>query len=103
MRKLVLLIPVVLLLAGCSQEWSGEVRFKVREIAEVSSGPLVALDVEGEKPKGIEVISSATAKPDQFPADIKAGEIVVCQVKQTDEDNLDGGNTRTDVGPCRRA
>ena len=102
MKKLFLLLPVVLLLSGCAQEWSGEVQFKVRKIGEITSGPLVVLDVDGEKPKGIEVISSATAKPDQFPADIKAGDVVVCQVKQYDKDNLDGGNTRTDVGPCRR-
>ncbi|MCS7480901.1 hypothetical protein ACFFQW_36520 [Umezawaea endophytica] len=103
MRKLVLLLPFLLLLTGCAQEWSGEVRFKVREIGEITSGPLVVLDVEGDKPTGIELISSGTAKPDQFPADIKPGDVVLCQVKQHDKDNLDGGNTRTTIGPCKRA
>ncbi|HEX6342879.1 hypothetical protein [Umezawaea sp.] len=102
MRKLFLLLPVVLLLSGCASEWSGEVRFKVREVREISSGPMVFLDVEGDKPTGLQLISAGSAEPDQLPADVKPGEVVVCQVKQTDDDNLDGGNTRTSVGPCRR-
>jgi len=104
MRKLLLLLPVVLLLGACSSDWSGEVRFKVREIGKISSGPLVALDVDGEAPEGLTGrITAETATPDQLPADVKPGDLVVCQVKQHDDNGFDGGNTKTTVGPCRRA
>lgn len=104
MRKLLLLLPAFLLVAGCASEWTGEVRFKVREIGEISSGPRISLDVDGPKPKGLQgQISAGGASPDQFPADIKPGEIVICQVKQTDDNGFDGGNMKTAVGPCKRA
>ena len=58
MRKLLLLLPAFLLVAGCASEWTGEVRFKVREIGEITSGPRVSLDVDGEKPKGLQGVIS---------------------------------------------
>jgi hypothetical protein len=104
MRKLFLLLPVLLLLVGCSSEWNGEVRFKVRRIGEVTSGPLISLDVDGEAPKGsYGLITTGTAKPDQLPADIKPGELVVCQVRQYDDNGFDDVDPKTTVGPCRRA
>jgi len=104
MRGILLLLPAFLLLAGCSSEWKEDVRFKVREIGEISSGPLVVLDVDGEAPEGIHGrISTGSAKPDQFPADIKAGDLVVCQVRQYDDNGFDGKDPKTTVGPCRRA
>ena len=102
MKRLVLLLPVVLLLTGCAREWTGEVRFKVREIGQISSGPRISLDVDGPKPEGLERISTGGASPDQFPADIKPGEIVLCQVKQYDDNGFDSGDMKTTVGPCRR-
>ncbi len=104
MKKLFLLLPAFLLVVGCASEWSGEVRFKVRQIGEISSGPRVSLAVDGPEPKGLQgLISGGSATPDQFPADIKAGEIVICQVKQTDDNGFDGGNMKTTIGPCKRA
>ncbi|PRY32713.1 hypothetical protein [Umezawaea tangerina] len=104
MRKLLLLVPVVLLLSGCASEWNGEVRFKVRTIGEISSGPVVALDVDGDKPSGtLEQLTSGVTKPDQLPAGVKVGDVVVCSVRQHDANGFDGGNTETAIGPCKRA
>lgn len=103
MKKLFLLFAALLLLVGCASEWTGEVRFKVRRIGEITSGPRISLDVDGPEPKGLQgMITGGGATPDQFPADIKPGEIVICQVKQTDDNGFDGGNMKTAVGPCRR-
>jgi len=102
-KKSLLLLPAFLLLVGCSSEWNEEVRFKVREIGEITSGPRISLDVDGTPPKGTYgVIKTGGASPDQFPADIKVGELVICQVRQYDDNGFDGKDPKTTVGPCRR-
>jgi hypothetical protein len=104
MRPVLVLLVTLLALAGCARDWSGDVRFKVRETMTLTSGKqIVTLDVDGAAPADpIRKFTTASAAPDQFPADVKPGEVVVCAVKQHDGNNLDGLDTETTVGPCRR-
>jgi hypothetical protein len=104
MRPVLVLLVALLALAGCARDWGGDVRFKVRETVTLTSGrQIVALDVDGDAPADpIKKFTSASAAPDQFPADIKPGEVVVCAVAQHDANGFDSGELDTTVGPCRR-
>ena len=106
--RLLGLVLVCLALAGCS-DWEGEVRFKVTRIAPPyeSLGKMrpahVVMDVVGEAPKSARVSSPSGADVDQFPADVKVGDEVLCKVSTVEDNGLDGKDPKTTVGPCRRA
>jgi hypothetical protein len=102
------LLLACLVLAGCSS-WEGDVRFTVVRIdpGYESTGRTmparVVMDLDGEAPKSARVASPEGADIDQFPADIKVGDKVLCAVKTADDNGLDDVDPKTTVGPCRRA
>jgi hypothetical protein len=105
--RLLGLAVVCLALAGCSS-WEGDVRFKVTRIAPPyeSMGQmrpaLVVMDVVGEAPKSARVSSPESAEIDQFPADVKVGDEVLCKVGTVEDNSLDDVGPKTAIGPCRR-
>lgn len=110
LKACVAVLAVGALLAGCGSEWEEEVRFKVTRITpehEVTPGrtspPHVVLALDQEDPKGLTSLETAGADIDQFPAGIKVDDVVVCKVRQSEENNLDGLGPESEVGPCRMA
>lgn len=107
MRLLALLLAC-LVLAGCSS-WEGDVRFTVTRIdpGYESMGEKrparVVMDVDGEAPESARVASPEGADIDQFPADVKVGDKVICTVKTADDNGADGVDPKTTIGPCKRA
>ncbi|CCH35452.1 hypothetical protein ABZ816_12685 [Actinosynnema sp. NPDC047251] len=97
------------LLVGCGSDWTGDVRFKVTRIAPARESmgeakkPFVVLELDQEQPDGIPEITTEGADSDQFPADIKVGDVVVCTLHRSDDNGLDGVEAKQTVGPCRRA
>jgi hypothetical protein len=59
------------------------------------------LEIDQDQPDSIEQISKKAANLDQFPEGIKAGDLVVCSVRQSDKSGFDQEGVQTDVGPCR--
>lgn len=110
MRKLVPLLAIVLLLAGCAREWEGDLAFKVTRIGTPSESTVgnpvparVSLELDQAEPNSVTALGKQHgADLDQFPSDVKVGDRVVCKVKQSDENGLDGGNVKVVIGPCER-
>jgi co-chaperonin GroES (HSP10) len=111
MRKLVTLLAIVLLLAGCARQWEGDLKFKVTRIGTPSESTVgnpvparVSLDLDQDEPNSVTALGKQhVADLDQFPSDVKVGDQVVCKVKQSDENGFDGGNVKVVIGPCKRA
>lgn len=103
-------LAVGTLLVGCSAEWEEEVRFKVTRITpetEVTPNRTLparaVLELDQEDPGAIVTITSASADIGQFPEGIKAGDAVICKVRQVEKNNVDGLEPETEIGPCRLA
>jgi hypothetical protein len=97
------------LLVGCGNSWEEEVRFKVTRITpeqQITPGktkpPYVVLALDQEDPDGLVSLDTAGADIDQFPEGIKAGDVVICEVRQDEKNNLDGLEPESEVGPCRK-
>ncbi|MEV8441556.1 hypothetical protein AB0425_29595 [Actinosynnema sp. NPDC051121] len=110
LRACVAILAVGTLLVGCGRDWEEDVRFKVTRINpehETVPGrtapPYVVLALDQEDPKGLVPLDTAGAPIDQFPAGIKVDDVVVCKVRQVEENNADGLEPETRVGPCRSA
>lgn len=98
------------LLVGCGREWEEEVRFKVTRIhpeKELTPGhtspPHVVLELDQEDPGGIRPLATAGADIDRFPPGVAVGDVVVCRVRQSEDNSFDGVDPQTEVGPCRAA
>ncbi|XVS64226.1 hypothetical protein ACQPYE_39290 [Actinosynnema sp. CA-299493] len=103
-------LAVGTLLVGCGAEWEEEVRFKVTRITEATEvtpnrtlPARAVLELDQEDPGAIVSIPSAGADLDQFPAGVEVGDAVICKVRQVEDNNLDGVEPKTEVGPCRQA
>ncbi|MFE9744529.1 hypothetical protein ACFYOT_06465 [Saccharothrix saharensis] len=48
-------------------------------------------------------LKTAGADIDRFPNGIKAGDAVICKVRQVEKNNLDGLEPESEVGPCQLA
>ncbi|WP_158847104.1 hypothetical protein [Saccharothrix deserti] len=110
LKACVAVLAVGTLLVGCSSEWEEDVQFKVTRITpetEVTPGrtspPRAVLALDQEDPKGLVALNTASADLDQFPDGIKAGDVVICKVRQVEANNLDGLGAESTVGPCRMA
>ena len=110
LKACVAVLAVGTLLVGCSADWEEEVRFKVTRITpetEVTPNrtlpPRAVLELDQDDPGGIVTIKTVSAELDQFPDGIKAGDVVICKVRQVEDNNLDGLAPETEVGPCRSA
>ncbi|MBB5806498.1 hypothetical protein F4560_006266 [Saccharothrix ecbatanensis] len=97
------------LLVGCSNSWEEEVRFKVTSITperQVTPGhtspPRVVMALDQDDPDALVPLNKASAEIDQFPAGIKVGDVVICEVRQDEKNNLDGLEPESEVGPCRK-
>ncbi|GGP80911.1 hypothetical protein GCM10010185_63570 [Saccharothrix coeruleofusca] len=96
-------------LAGCGSEWEGEVRFEVTRIAPPyeSMGERkpehVVLALDQEVPDSVRGLQTTGADIDQFPEGVAVGDRVLCRVRQSDDNGLDGVDPTTTVGPCREA
>ncbi len=104
------ILAVGTLLVGCSADWEEEVRFKVTRITperQVTPGhtspPYVVLALDQDDPDPLVALDTAGADIDQFPEGIKAGDVVICKVRQVEKNNLDGLEPESEVGPCRTA
>ncbi|MEU6150845.1 hypothetical protein ABZ816_12680 [Actinosynnema sp. NPDC047251] len=96
------------LLVGCgNKDWEGDVAFKVTKVnpGYESMGqirpPYANLEIDQDEPKSIEPISTRVADLDQLPEGVAAGDLVTCEVRQTDESGFDQKGVRTDVGSCK--
>lgn len=112
MKRLgIALLALGFLLTGCSSEWQGEVRYKVLSLHESyesipgSVKPAYArLEIDGAEPQGaVEPVSPAVADLDKLPEGVAVGDVVVCPVRQYDENSYDGKGTEVTVGPCTAA
>ncbi|CAL9667671.1 hypothetical protein SUDANB95_07288 [Actinosynnema sp. ALI-1.44] len=104
----VVVVAVGMVLVGCGSEWTGELKFEVTRIAPAREGvggtkqPYVIMKLDQEQPDGLPKMDTAGADADQFPADIKVGDKVVCDFRRWDDNGLDGVDPKQEVGPCRR-
>ncbi|NUT47369.1 MAG: hypothetical protein HOV94_08665 [Saccharothrix sp.] len=110
LKACVAVLAVGALLVGCGSDWEEEVRFKVTRITpehEVVPGRTspahVVLELDQDDPGALVPLDTAGADIDQFPEGIKAGDAVVCKVRQVEKNNLDGLEPESAVGPCRAA
>ncbi|ROP39583.1 hypothetical protein [Saccharothrix texasensis] len=104
------ILAVGTLLVGCSAKWEEEVRFKVTRITPERetvpgqmSPPYVVLALDQDDPEPLVSLSTTGAGIDQFPEGVKAGDAVICEVRQVEKNNLDGLEPESEVGPCRLA
>ncbi|KOX35033.1 hypothetical protein ADK67_00365 [Saccharothrix sp. NRRL B-16348] len=104
------ILAVGTLLVGCSADWEEEVRFKVTRITperQVTPGhtspPRAVMELDQDDPGALVKLDTASAELDQFPEGIKAGDVVICKVRQVEKNNLDGLEPESEVGPCRLA
>lgn len=110
MRALVVLLAVVALVGACGTSSEGEVRFKVTGIQPPyesmgkTKPEYVTMDVDEDlKDSPLRLGTKQGATKDQFPADIKVGDSVICKVRRTDDNGFDGVDPKTTVGPCQKA
>ncbi|WP_440902311.1 hypothetical protein [Actinosynnema sp.] len=111
MRRLgIALLALGFLLTGCSSSWEGEVRFKVTEVLperENKSGqllkPHVLITLDQEMSKDEPALAKEGADLDQFPADVKAGDAVLCQVRSHDDNAFDDVGPKVTISSCRKA
>ncbi|WP_447004753.1 hypothetical protein ACRAKI_35110 [Saccharothrix isguenensis] len=108
LKACVAVLAVGALLVGCGgREWSGDVDFEVVKInpAYESMGetkPAYAnLEIDQDQPGSVEQITKKAVDLDRLPDGIKAGDLVTCSVRQSDNSGFDQKGVQTDVGPCR--
>ncbi|MEU4806712.1 hypothetical protein [Actinosynnema sp. NPDC023587] len=108
LKTSVAVLAVGFLLAGCGSDWTGDVRFTITRIAPARESmgevkqPFVVLELDQEQPDGIPEITTEGADLDQFPDGVEVGDAVVCAVRRSDDNGLDGVEAKQTVGPCRR-
>jgi hypothetical protein len=110
LKACVAILAVGTLLVGCGSEWEEEVRFKVTRITPEHetvpgqvSPPHVVLELDQDDPGAPVPLKTAGADLDRFPQGVKAGDAVICTVRQVEKNNLDGLEPESEVGPCRMA
>lgn len=109
-RILIALATPLLLVAACAYNEEGDVRFKVTGIQPPyeSMGKMrpqyVTMDVDQDmKDSPLGLGTTQGAAKDQFPADIKVGDSVVCKVRRSDDNGFDDVDPNTTIGPCKKA
>ncbi|MDQ2582823.1 hypothetical protein [Saccharothrix yanglingensis] len=110
LKACVAVLAVGSLLVGCGSEWEDDVRFKVARVTPetqvtpgTTTGPRLILEIDQEKPDSVTEISTESVAADQAPEGAAVGDVLVCKVRQWDDNSLDGVGLTTDVGPCRAA
>jgi hypothetical protein len=103
----VVVAAVGMLLAGCGSEWEGDAHFKVLRIvpdptgkAPTRVGMELTEDLKGEFAPGR---GTYGANIDQYPADIKVDDQVICKIRRWDDNGFDGVDPQVEVSSCRKA
>ncbi|GAA3460789.1 hypothetical protein ACFFSW_33795 [Saccharothrix longispora] len=108
LKACVAVLAVGSLLVGCGSEWEDDVRFKVIEISPRTNltrtetiGNHFRLELDQEKPDSVAPFSHAAVTDEQVPEGTEVGDVLMCKVRQWDENSFDGVGLQTDTGPCR--